>query len=209
VSIHCNQTIRRNVITCDGVIRQTKQIEGEETMKRIIKPSILAVGLAALLVGAANSRAQGPGNFDPAQFQQMMMDRIKERLEVANDDEWRVIQERVERIMQARFAVGFGGMSFGGFGRRGGRNGEPGDSGQRGSRGGFASLFNAQPNLEVEDLQKALDAKASTDDLKAKLAKLREANKVKQTRLEKAQEELRQVLTVRQEAAAVLMGLLQ
>jgi Spy/CpxP family protein refolding chaperone len=109
-------------------------------MKRImIRPLLLTVGLAALVVGAGNVMAQADGgdggrrggNFDPAQFQQQMMDRFKERLEMTNDDEW-----------------------------------------------------------------------------KAKLAKFREARKAKEAALTKAQEDLRKVLTVRQEATAVSMGLL-
>ena len=58
-------------------------------------------------------------------------------------------------------------------------------------------------------MQKAIESKASADELKAKLAKLREARKQKEANLEKAQEELRKVLSVRQEASAVLMGLLK
>jgi len=45
--------------------------------------------------------------------------------------------------------------------------------------------------------------------VKAKLAKLRESRKEKEGKLEKAQEELRAVLTTRQEAIAVMMGLLK
>jgi hypothetical protein len=58
-------------------------------------------------------------------------------------------------------------------------------------------------------LQKAIESKAPADELKAKLAKLREARKEKEAALEKAQEDLRKVLSVRQEAAAVLAGLLK
>ena len=65
------------------------------------------------------------------------------------------------------------------------------------------------PNPEVESLQKAIEAKAPADELKAKLAKVRDARKQKEANLAKAQDELRKVLSVRQEASAVLMGLLQ
>ena len=61
----------------------------------------------------------------------------------------------------------------------------------------------------LEALQKAVESKAPADELKAKLAKLREARKEKEAALEKAQEDLRKVLSVRQEAAAVLAGLLK
>ena len=45
--------------------------------------------------------------------------------------------------------------------------------------------------------------------MKAKLTKFREARKDKEAKLAKAQEDLKKVLSVKQEAAAVLMGLLQ
>ena len=57
-------------------------------------------------------------------------------------------------------------------------------------------------------MRKALDAKASSNDLKAKLTQLVEARKKKQADLQKAQDDLRQLLTLRQEAIATAMGLL-
>ncbi len=150
----------------------------------------------------------GRGNFDPEQFRQRMAERIRERLEVKNDDEWKILQARIEKVTQARREVGFGGGFGGGaFGRRGGPGGGgPADNNQqRRGPGGFG----AEPSPEAEALQKALEGKASNDEIKAKLASLREARKVKEANLEKAQEELRKVLTVRQEAEALLMGLLR
>jgi len=44
--------------------------------------------------------------------------------------------------------------------------------------------------------------------LKAAIAKLGDARKAKATKLQKAQDELRQILTVRQEAIATSLGLL-
>jgi hypothetical protein len=174
-------------------------------MKRMLRPLLLMIGLAALVTGAGNVMAQdngggGRGNFDPQQFQQQMMDRFKERLEMTNNDEWVAVQGLIQKVMDTRRAT-FSGMGFGG--RRGG-NGGGDNAGRNGGRGGF----NAPPSPEAEDLQKALDAKASPDELKAKMAKLRDARKSKEAALAKAQEDLRKVLTVRQEATAVSMGLL-
>ena len=70
-------------------------------------------------------------------------------------------------------------------------------------------MFGGEPNPDAEALQKALDSKASADELKSKMAKLRDNLKDKETKLAKAQDELRKVLSVRQEATAVLMGLLK
>ncbi len=61
----------------------------------------------------------------------------------------------------------------------------------------------------MEALQQALDDNASNDQLKAKLTALRESRKAKQATLEKAQAELKQLLSIKQEAAAVLAGLIQ
>jgi hypothetical protein len=178
-------------------------------MKRILRPLLLTVGLAALVAGAGNVMAQdtggngggGRGNFDPAQFQQQMMDRFKERLEMTNDDEWVAVQGLIQKVMDTRRAA-MSGMGFGGRRNNGGGGGD--NAGRNGGRGGF----NAPPSPEAEDLQKALDAKASPDELKAKMAKLRDSRKSKEAALAKAQEDLRKVLTVRQEATAVSMGLL-
>ena len=87
------------------------------------------------------------------------------------------------------------------------QNADGGDQGggpRRGGPGGFG-----QPSPEHEALQKALENKASNDEVKAALAKYREAHKAKQEKLQKAQEDLRKVLSVRQEAAAVSLGLLE
>src|SRR5436190_17070221 len=79
------------------------------------------------------------GNFDPAQARQMMMDRLKEQLG-ASDDEWKVLQPKVEKVMDSRrdAQTGGGGLGFlGGGGGRGGAGGAGGAdaAGGRGVRG--------------------------------------------------------------------------
>ena len=88
-------------------------------------------------------------------------------------------------------------MGRGMFGGRGGRGGPGGPGG-----------IGGQANPAAEALQKAIDAKASNVEMKAALAKYVESRKVKQAALEKAQADLRKVLTPRQEAIAALNGLL-
>lgn len=197
-------------------------------MNRSVKSALMA-GAAAILLSGTTTQAlaqqgpgQGRGNFDPAQMRQQMIERYRERLEITSDDEWKLIQARIEKVSEARRQVGFGGgmAMMGGMG--GGRGNRPGanatapqggtpppaaagdQGGRRGNRGGFG----ADPSPEAEALQKAIDGKASAEELKTKLAAFREARKAKEAALEKAQQELRAVLTVRQEAAAVLFGLL-
>ena len=181
-------------------------------MNRFLRP-IVGVGLAALVtVGTvcAQDGAQppaggppgGPGggrNWDPAQMQKMMMDRYREQLGVKDDEEWKLIETRIQKVTEARMAVGFRGP--GGFG---GRRGGPGGQGNNGRRG-----FGGEPSPEQEALQKAIDDNASADVVKSKLSAYRASVKDKEAKLEAAQDDLRKVLSVKQEAAAVLGGLLK
>lgn len=175
---------------------------------RNLQYMLVSMGAAALLLGAGNVSAQdrgGRGNFDPEQMRARMMERYREAFEVKDDAEWKLLEGRITKVTDARREMG-GGRGFGGPGGPGGRRGG-GDGGDQG--GDRRRSFFGEPSPEAEALQKAIEAKASNDEIKAKLAKYREAQKTKQANLEKAQSELRQVLSVKQEANAVLMGLLQ
>ncbi len=148
------------------------------------------------------------GGFDPEQMRLRMMERYREALEVKDDEEWKVIEPRISKVSDARRDMAsnvsaFGRGGFGG-GRRGGPGSDSGNGDDRRRRG-----FGGEPNADAEALQKALEGKAPTEDIKAKLAKYRESLKQRQAALTAAQEDLRKVLTVRQEATAVMLGLLQ
>ena len=135
------------------------------------------------------------------------MDRYKEMLDINSDAEWNVIQPRIQKVMDARRDVGFGGGMRGMFGgRRGGGGGDNPPGGDQG-RGRAGGMF-GQPSATAQALQSAIEAKAPTDQIKAKLDAHRADRKQKQEVLAKAQEDLKKVLNVRQEAAAVLAGLL-
>jgi Spy/CpxP family protein refolding chaperone len=145
------------------------------------------------------------GNFDPAQRQQRMMEFTREELEVKDDAEWKALEPLVQKVMEIR-RESFSGMGRAMFGRgRGGGGGGGGGGADQGNRRGGPF---GQPSPEAETLQRAIESKASTAELKAALAKYVESRKAKQVELEKAQAELRKVLTVRQEAIATANGLL-
>lgn len=178
-------------------------------MKHSLALAILALGmsLSTATVMAQNDNGggrggRGRGNWDPAQMQQMMMDRFKEVLEVKDDAEWGALQPLVQKVMDAR-RESFSGMGRM-FSRRGGNGGDQGGDQNGGRRGGFFGT----PSPEAEALQKAIDAKASKAEIKAALDKYTASRKVKQAQLEQAQDNLRKVLTSRQEAIATLNGLL-
>jgi len=141
----------------------------------------------------------GRGGFDPAQMQQRMMEGVRKELGFTDDTEWKAVEPLVQKVFDNRIS-GMGG----GFGRLmgGGRN-RGGDQGGR--RGG---PFGGAQSPEAEALQKAIDDNAPASMIKDFLAKYKAAQKVKQDKAEQAQADLRKVLTVKQEAAATLLGLL-
>ena len=143
------------------------------------------------------------GNFDPAQMQQMMMERLREEMEVKDDAEWKALEQLVQKVMDTRRQVE-GDRMRGMSGRRGRDRG--GDTG--GDQGGRRGGFFGQSSPEAEALTRAIEGKASNAELKAALAKFVESRKAKQAELEKAQTDLRKVLSLRQEAIATQSGLL-
>ena len=161
---------------------------------------------AALFFGVSNVSAQDNGggggnggrrNFDPAQFQQRIMERVQTELGITNDTDWSAVQPLVQKVMEAQRDARPGmGRMFGGRNRGG-----PG-----GGRGG---MFGGTPNPAADALQSALDANAPAAQIKDLLAKYQASAKDRQAKLLAAQNDLRAVLTVKQEAQATLMGLLE
>lgn len=183
-------------------------------MKKLNQTLAMAGVAVALSLGTGNLAAQerrDRGDFNPEQFRQRMMERYREQLEVKSDDEWKVIEPRIAKVTDARREMGGFGRGGpggpGGFGRRGG-DGDQGGERRREGGDDRRRMFGGEPNPDAEALQKAVESKASADEIKAKLGKYRESRKAKEANLAKAQDELRKVLSVRQEASAVLMGLL-
>ncbi len=154
--------------------------------------------------GGGGQGGFGRGNFDPAQFQERMMDGIRDQLGYTNDTDWNAVQPLIQKVMDARRDVGVGGGMGRLFRNRGGNNGDNANGGGR--RGGF---FGGQPSPEAEALQKTIDDNSPSAQVKAALARYEASQKAKQDKLTEAQTQLRQVLTVKQEAQATLLGLLQ
>jgi hypothetical protein len=180
------------------------------TMKN--KTHLLVLTAAAVMVGFFANSACAQGNFDPAQMRERAMTRYQEQIGIKSEEDWKKIEPLVGKVMDAQREARMGMGGFGGAGGRGGRGGQGGDAaqgGQGGRRGGGGG-FGGPPSPEAEALSKAIEEKAPADEIKAKLAKLREARKAKEVALEKAQEDLRKALTSpRQEAGAVMAGLLK
>ena len=177
---------------------------------------LVVVGLlSAVWIGRAFSQAgrpEVPGRpeapagragrrrFDPEQMRQRMVDRMKEALG-ATDEEWKVLGPRVEKVQtlsfQLRGGLGMGGM----FVRRAPRGETP--------EAAAPAREPTQVEKALQELRTVLDNKeAKPEEIKAKLTALREAREKVKQELAKAQKELRELLTLHQEAQLVLMGLL-
>jgi hypothetical protein len=172
-------------------------------MKQLKNLALSAV-LFAIGLSRQNATAQpnfGNGNFDPQQMMQQMqqrvIDNLRDQLAVTNDAEWSAIEPMITKVIQQRTSSLMGNMG-GITSMMGGRGG--------GMRGGFPGL--GQPDPNVDTLQACVDNNAPAAQIKSALDKLRDARKQKQAGLEKAQADLRSVLTSRQEAILVLAGML-
>ena len=162
---------------------------------------LLAQGSNTTNTGSDNggSGRRNRGNFDPAQFQQRMMENIRSKLALTND-EWAAVQPLVQKVFDARRETMAGGFRMGG--RPGGGEGNPSAGGENRASSAF------KPSPEAEALQKVLDDKCPSAEVKNMLEKYRASRKDKEGKLAAAQEDLRKVLSVRQEAQAALLGLL-
>lgn len=187
--------------------------------------AVVGVGLALAQQGGGPGGGAGGGGiqgggaggrFDPAQMRQRYLERIKEQLQVT-DEEWTVLEPRLEKVTTlSREAGGLGGGRM--FGRQGGRQGGPGGgptpAGPPPPGAPVAgAAAPAQPQSAVakatEDLQTTLDNnEAKPEQIKAKLTALREAREKAKQELAKARESVRELVTQRQEAQLVLMGIL-
>lgn len=152
----------------------------------------------------AGNRRGGNRGGNPEEFRQRMNDRLKTSLK-ASDEEWSVIQPLLEKVTaKQREASG---------NRFGGGRGGPGAPGGRGGAGGGGSQAD-RPQSASSAASQALrttleNESASPEEIKAKLTAVRDARKKSAAELTQAREELSKVLSVRQEATLVSMGILE
>ncbi len=183
--------------------------------------AVATLVLATVLYSAGVTRAQsagggnrpaangGPGRGgrfrgNPQQFfqrmQQRMLDRIKKQLKVTGDV-WTVLKPRVQKVQQLVFQNRMSHFMGGPGGRRG-----------RLGRGRGPGMFNSSTNPVVAAEQKLRttlrDPNAKASQIKAALAALQQARADAKAKLNAARGNLRQLLTIRQEADLVLDGLL-
>lgn len=151
--------------------------------------------------GGGQGGGQGGGRgqrMSPDEMRQRMATRMKEQLG-ATDDEWSALQPKVEKVMQLQRETRGGGFGFGG------RGGGPGGLGANDN----ADAPTNPVAVATRELQTVLDNKdANPEQIKARLTALRDARVKARENLTKAQAELKELLTVRQEATLVSTGML-
>jgi hypothetical protein len=152
--------------------------------------------------GGRGGRMGGRGNFDANAMRAQAAARLKEALG-CTDEELAVFQPKVEKVQQLQrdSRGGFGGMG----GMMGGRGGPGGPGGPGGAD---------RPQSEVQKKMAALQTllqnkESSADDVKAALKALRDARAEAQKALQAAQQELKALCTVKQEAYFVTAGVLE
>jgi len=176
-------------------------------MKNIIPKlplALLLLAAAPLLAQtkpAAPPPAPGAGgfNFDPAAIRKRIMKTMKDAAD-CSDDEWKVIEPKLIKIILLKMDTGEYALG----GARGAR-----------IRTFIRSILdpNALPSAvdqRLDELQKMIDEKETSDDFyKNKIAQLRKAREKAAGELKTAEADLIAILTVRQEAALVQLGILE
>jgi hypothetical protein len=172
--------------------------------------AVLGFALSVLVCSVALGQGaqQGPPNFDMQRMQQAFMDRMKEMLKQSlgcTDEEWNVLEPRLEKVVMLSLDSRTRALTGGGPGAARGFN--------------IANLgLKLDPAAQqlVNDVTKATQALQDTldnpdaapakimDDMKA----MRDARGKVAEELVKAKASLTEILTPRQEAQLVSMGIL-
>jgi hypothetical protein len=171
---------------------------------------LLGVSLPALSAQNTNDDAtkrrrgapaeEGGRRGNPEDMQARLLSSLRERLEVPDDEEWKIVSERLGKVIELRRTSSAAAPNFAAFAGRGQAGGGDNNRGGRGSRAGGSP--------ELAALQSAIRDKLPEAEIKSRLDRVRETRKANDAKLSKAQEDLRAVLSIRQEAVAVMFGLL-
>jgi autotransporter adhesin len=126
------------------------------------------------------------------------LDTYRQDMAVVDDGEWGAISNRIVAVTTART------LANPNVGRGGGPAG-----GRRGGAVAGAATTTTTDSDAVVALQKAYDDKAPTPEVKAAISKVIAEHKANEAAYIKAQDDLRLLLTARQEAYLTLKGVLR
>ena len=127
------------------------------------------------------------GNFDPSAFRRRAMERLRKRLGAASDDDWQKIEPAVQKVQQLRSSL----------------------STRRRWGGGAKDPLTEKINKLLEAGIPSKAEKPSKDELKNLLQQYRDRRKKIQSQMVEAQEDLKSLLSPKQEAVLILEGYLK
>ena len=190
---------------------------------RLTRQTMMCAILGLALVGAANAQRmgggrgggsgrgggmrQGGGGFDQERMKEMMLSRLQSEIG-ATDEEWTALKPLVEDVMEKQMATR-------NRPQRPRRDGSEEDNSRSAARGrpprpgqGDSEDDNSR-SAEATALDEVLaDDAATAADIKTKLTAFRAARTTQAEALQASREKLRAVLTTKQEAKLVVMGML-
>jgi ribosomal protein L10 len=176
--------------------------------KTAVVLGVVALGSAVLVcqtsgqVWTGGDRSVGAASQpDPEAIKKMMADYKKKADEQrrqtlgATEEEWTVLEPKFDKVQKLSNEIRFGAMMMGfGMARMGGPSAEQ----------------QSELQTSTQALSKVLqDKNATAGEIKTALQAYRDAKTKAKAALEQAQKELKEVLSVRQEALLVQMGLLE
>jgi hypothetical protein len=163
------------------------------------RKALLSIALCASMapvIAVAQDQGGGRGNRgggDATQMREQMMNRFKTQLGVS-DEEWAVLQPKIEKVTKAQSEARIWGRGWGG---RGGDNNNA-DQNQ-------SALAKA-----ASELRTALENKDTPpDEIVKKLTAVRDARTQAEAAVEAARKELKEIVTPRQEALLVTLSILE
>jgi hypothetical protein len=161
--------------------------------------ALVVVGVAGMSLGQTRPGGGGGRGFDPAAIRERIMQNVKTAVD-CTDDEWKVLEPKLVKVMLLRMDTGEGAAMMGSRGVR--------------IRGFIRTMLdpNAPPSAvdeRLSELQKMIDENETSNDFyHNKVEQLRKAREKAREELKAAEHDVTSVLTVRQEAALVELGIL-
>lgn len=168
----------------------------------IVLAAVAVLGLTGKALAGEDQAGGRRGNFNPEEMRKRMDERMKTSMGVT-DEEWKVLQPRLEKVQTLCRQIQGGGM----MGMMGGRRGPRGADQAAGAPAPAPTTELEKKTTALQTLLENKDAKP--EDIKTALTDLRDERAKAKDELEKAKKELREALTVRQEAQLVLMNVLE
>ena len=145
---------------------------------------------------------------DPEQMQAMITSSLKELLG-STDEEWEIIGPKVLNV----YSLTMASSQSRGFNMRtlmGGNTGRGSMQGNTQGRGMDNRSMNTTGGTALEELQTLLESEdTTTSQLRNKMAEVRKERETAIQDLAKAQKELRELLTLKQEAILISIGMLE